>query len=85
MKRLIGVDGDWVRPRGNKYDVLRVPEGCCWVEGDNYGVSEDSNHFGPVSEPSQVAVRARNGPVSRRMSDPKACTTSCHLFGWRRV
>ena len=49
MKRLIGVDGDWVRPRGNRHNVLRVPEGCCWVEGDNHGVSEDSNQFGPVS------------------------------------
>lgn len=49
VKRLIGVDGDWVRPRGNRHNVLRVPEGCCWVEGDNHGVSEDSNQFGPVS------------------------------------
>lgn len=48
VKRLIGVDGDWVRPRGNKHDVLRVPEGCCWVEGDNPGISGDSNQFGPV-------------------------------------
>eukprot|EP00903_Cladosiphon_okamuranus_P018222 g16761.t1 len=48
VKRLIGVDGDWVRPRGNRHSVLRVPEGCCWVEGDNHGVSEDSNQFGPI-------------------------------------
>lgn len=38
-----------MRPRGNRYNVLRVPEGCCWVEGDNDGVSEDSSQFGPVS------------------------------------
>lgn len=49
VKRMIGADGDWVRPRGNRHNVLRVPEGCCWVEGDNHGVSEDSNQFGPVS------------------------------------
>eukprot|EP00752_Nemacystus_decipiens_P004268 g3899.t1 len=48
VKRLIGVDGDWVRPRGNRHNVLRVPEGCCWVEGDNHGISEDSNQFGPI-------------------------------------
>ncbi|CAM9114703.1 unnamed protein product [Scytosiphon promiscuus] len=48
VKRLIGVDGDWVRPGGNKYDVLRVPEGCCWVEGDNPEISGDSNQFGPI-------------------------------------
>lgn len=50
IKRLIAVGGDWVRPQeGDKYATLRVPKGHCWVEGDNYGVSEDSNHFGPVS------------------------------------
>ncbi|CAM9800230.1 unnamed protein product [Pylaiella littoralis] len=48
VKRLIGVDGDWVRPRGDKYKVLCVPTGCCWVEGDNDRISGDSNHFGPV-------------------------------------
>ncbi|CAN0439171.1 unnamed protein product [Ectocarpus sp. 12 AP-2014] len=48
VKRLIGVDGDWVRPRGNRHNLMRVPEGYCWVEGDNHGVSGDSNHFGPI-------------------------------------
>lgn len=25
-----------------------IPEGFCWVEGDNLAMSEDSNIFGPV-------------------------------------
>lgn len=49
VKRLIGIDGDWVRPMGNKHEVLRVPQGHCWVEGDRTGISGDSNQFGPVS------------------------------------
>lgn len=48
VKRLIAVGGDWVRPKGDRHDVLRVPQGCCWVEGDRHGVSGDSNQFGPV-------------------------------------
>ncbi|CAM9283910.1 unnamed protein product [Discosporangium mesarthrocarpum] len=48
VKRLIAVGGDWVRPQGDKYRLTNVPRGCCWVEGDNYEVSGDSNHFGPI-------------------------------------
>lgn len=48
VKRLIAVGGDWVRPLGSRHDILRVPQGCCWVEGDNPRVSGDSNQFGPV-------------------------------------
>ncbi|CAN0095336.1 unnamed protein product [Ascophyllum nodosum] len=48
VKRLIAVGGDWVRPLGSRHDVLRVPQGCCWVEGDNPRVSGDSNQFGPI-------------------------------------
>ncbi|CAM9288177.1 unnamed protein product [Laminaria digitata] len=48
VKRLIGIDGDWVRPMGNKHEVLRVPQGHCWVEGDRTGISGDSNQFGPI-------------------------------------
>lgn len=61
VKRLIAVGGDWVRPMGNSYDVLRVPQGCCWVEGDNYGISGDSNQFGPVGRLLIVLRIARGG------------------------
>ncbi|CAM9709491.1 unnamed protein product [Choristocarpus tenellus] len=48
VKRLIAVGGDWVRPQGDKYKLTYVPRGCCWVEGDNFAISGDSNHFGPI-------------------------------------
>lgn len=35
--------------KGYKSNVVRVPEGHCWVEGDHTGHSMDSNSFGPVS------------------------------------
>lgn len=43
------VSGDIVRTLGYKREVLRIPEGHCWVEGDHTGHSLDSNNFGPVS------------------------------------
>lgn len=49
VKRLIALGGDWVRPQGDKYATVWVPKGFCWVEGDNQGVSGDSNMFGLVS------------------------------------
>ncbi|XP_007026730.2 PREDICTED: mitochondrial inner membrane protease subunit 2 [Theobroma cacao] len=45
VKRIIGLPGDWV---GTHYDVVKVPEGHCWVEGDNSASSMDSRSFGPV-------------------------------------
>lgn len=38
--------GEWIR---SSEDVIRVPEGNCWVEGDNKASSLDSRTFGPVS------------------------------------
>uniref|UniRef100_A0A6V7K5W9 Mitochondrial inner membrane protease subunit n=1 Tax=Bracon brevicornis TaxID=1563983 RepID=A0A6V7K5W9_9HYME len=49
IKRVIGLEGDEVGTIGYKLPVLRVPEGHCWVEGDNTGHSVDSNTFGPIS------------------------------------
>lgn len=48
VKRLIALGGDWVRPQ-DKGLMVFVPKGYCWVEGDNQGISGDSNHFGAVS------------------------------------
>jgi signal peptidase I len=47
VKRLIGLQGDWVSIPETQ-DVTRVPEGKCWVEGDNALASSDSREFGAV-------------------------------------
>ncbi|XAR68827.1 Signal peptidase I [Bertholletia excelsa] len=47
IKRITGLPGDWITiPYA--HDVLKVPEGYCWVEGDNSAHSLDSRQFGPV-------------------------------------
>ncbi|GKV21965.1 hypothetical protein SLEP1_g31881 [Rubroshorea leprosula] len=47
IKRIIGLPGDWVAVP-HSYDVVRVPEGHCWVEGDNSANSKDSRSLGPI-------------------------------------
>ncbi|XP_042516895.1 mitochondrial inner membrane protease subunit 2-like isoform X2 [Macadamia integrifolia] len=32
----------------HSYDALKIPEGQCWVEGDNSDSSLDSRSFGPI-------------------------------------
>ncbi|XP_017774194.1 PREDICTED: mitochondrial inner membrane protease subunit 2 [Nicrophorus vespilloides] len=49
IKRVVGIEGDIIATLGYKREVVRVPEGHCWVEGDHTGHSMDSNNFGPVS------------------------------------
>ena len=49
IKRIIGVPGDIVKTISYKNEYVRVPEGHCWIEGDNYECSYDSNSFGCVS------------------------------------
>ncbi|KAM7280448.1 hypothetical protein ACFE04_007582 [Oxalis oulophora] len=46
VKRIIGLPGDWVGTRSR--DVVRIPDGHCWVEGDNSSISKDSTTFGPI-------------------------------------
>lgn len=48
MKRLIALPGDWIQVPESS-EILRIPEGHCWVEGDNAACSWDSRSFGPVS------------------------------------
>lgn len=45
IKRIVGLPGEWV---GNSGDVIKIPEGHCWVEGDNRASSLDSRIFGPI-------------------------------------
>ncbi|KAJ8982297.1 hypothetical protein NQ317_001157 [Molorchus minor] len=49
IKRVVGVEGDLIATLGYKKEIVRVPEGHCWIEGDHTGHSMDSNNFGPVS------------------------------------
>ncbi|XVF08271.1 hypothetical protein REPUB_Repub06bG0212000 [Reevesia pubescens] len=46
VKRIVGLPGDMV---GTPYNTVKIPEGHCWVEGDDSGSSMDSRSFGPVS------------------------------------
>ena len=63
-KRVVGLPGDWVRPRVAAHElsasessqlvsaqnnVVHVPRGQLWVEGDNEASSNDSNGFGCIS------------------------------------
>ncbi|XP_031496425.1 uncharacterized protein LOC116261736 isoform X2 [Nymphaea colorata] len=47
IKRIIALPGDWIRIP-ETYKIVKVPEGHCWVEGDNYNSSTDSRSFGPI-------------------------------------
>ncbi|KAL6133085.1 hypothetical protein ACLB2K_065322 [Fragaria x ananassa] len=47
IKRITGLPGDWIGNR-KSYDVVKVPEGHCWVEGDNSSSSMDSRTFGTI-------------------------------------
>lgn len=48
VKRLIGIEGDWLLAEGHA-DIIKIPEGHCWVEGDNPSCSADSaTEFGPL-------------------------------------
>ena len=49
IKRVVGLEGDLVRTLGYRQSVVRVPDGHCWLEGDNRGHSLDSNLLGPVA------------------------------------
>lgn len=51
IKRVIGMPGDFVcrdTPGKGKGWLVQVPEGSCWVTGDNLGASRDSRMFGPI-------------------------------------
>ncbi|KAJ7961249.1 putative Mitochondrial inner membrane protease subunit [Quillaja saponaria] len=47
IKRIIALPGEWFGSC-HSYDVLKVPAGHCWVEGDNPASSMDSRSFGPI-------------------------------------
>ncbi|KDP24462.1 hypothetical protein JCGZ_25026 [Jatropha curcas] len=47
VKRIIGLPGEWIGTIHSN-DVVKIPEGHCWVEGDNWHCSADSKSFGPI-------------------------------------
>eukprot|EP00775_Hariotina_reticulata_P006100 gene6100-6338_t len=51
IKRLLAVEGDvLVENPGIKTSAVDIPQGRCWIEGDNVAMSGDSKSaFGPVS------------------------------------
>lgn len=49
IKRVIGLEGDIINTLNYKLPHVKVPEGHCWVEGDNASNSMDSNLFGPIA------------------------------------
>ena len=50
VKRVKGVEGDFVRTRSYRMRYVTIPTGHVWVEGDNAERSVDSNLYGPVSQ-----------------------------------
>ncbi|XP_051182856.1 uncharacterized protein [Lolium perenne] len=47
VKRLIALPGEWIRIPVSQ-EIIKVPAGHCWVEGDNADRSWDSRSFGPI-------------------------------------
>ncbi|MCL7047421.1 hypothetical protein MKW94_014734 [Papaver nudicaule] len=47
IKRVIALPGDWIQIP-NSYDTIKIPGGCCWVEGENSASTLDSRSFGPI-------------------------------------
>eukprot|EP00878_Enallax_costatus_P026389 GHUV01028321.1.p1 GENE.GHUV01028321.1~~GHUV01028321.1.p1 ORF type:complete len:168 (+),score=18.52 GHUV01028321.1:205-708(+) len=49
IKRLLALEGDTIIENSKKRTWVEVPQGRCWVEGDNAAMSGDSKSaFGPV-------------------------------------
>ncbi|KAK4037899.1 hypothetical protein OUZ56_029924 [Daphnia magna] len=48
IKRIIGLEGDVIKPKSQSQSYVEVPRGFCWIEGENHSQSMDSNFFGPI-------------------------------------
>ncbi|KAI3981934.1 hypothetical protein MKX01_018840 [Papaver californicum] len=47
IKRVIALPGDRIQIP-NSYNTIKIPDGYCWVEGDNSASTLDSRSFGPI-------------------------------------
>lgn len=54
VKRITALPGDWVSSPYT-YDAVKIPDGHCWVEGDNSVSSLDSKSIGPVMFPVSIS------------------------------
>jgi len=50
IKRVIGLEGDTVTSHNHSPIRVKIPQGHCWVEGDNWSNSVDSNKYGPIPQ-----------------------------------
>ncbi|WQF86511.1 Putative peptidase S26A, signal peptidase I, lexA/Signal peptidase-like superfamily [Colletotrichum destructivum] len=51
IKRVLGMPGDYVlihSPDSERHQMIQIPQGHCWLVGDNLEASRDSRMFGPV-------------------------------------
>ncbi|KZF26654.1 LexA/Signal peptidase [Xylona heveae TC161] len=51
IKRVIGLPGDFVErktPGSDNPTIIQIPEGHCWIVGDNLPHSRDSRMYGPL-------------------------------------
>jgi len=48
IKRIVAREGDIVQPRDLSREMVTIPRGHCWIEGDNAERTMDSNDYGPV-------------------------------------
>jgi len=70
IKRIIGLEGDYVlrdSPGSGSNQMIQVPEGHCWVVGDNLHASRDSRTWGPLPMGLiKGKVLAKISPLSER-------------------
>ena len=88
VKRLVGLEGDWVKTAAGEFVYLTA--GSCWVEGDNRSgalSSRDSNEFGPVpvacltgAVTHVVWPPARAGPVARGLPRAMGARRLAHIL-----
>ncbi|XP_053487197.1 mitochondrial inner membrane protease subunit 2 isoform X2 [Ictalurus furcatus] len=68
IKRVIALEGDFIKTMGYKNRYVRVPDGHLWIEGDHHGHSFDSNTFGPVSKQDSLSAGFTRTPPWQSIS-----------------